>query len=58
MNMNRVAVTVINYATVNSRTQWEFSTPRNMTSIHSLIHGEMGRWLAEPVEISVALCMF
>ena len=26
-----------------------------MTSIHSLIHGVLGRWLAEPVSIAVAL---
>ena len=25
---------------------------------HSLIHGVSGRWLAEPVIIVVALCMF
>ena len=36
----------------------EFSTPRNVTSIHSLIHGVLGRWLAEPVVIAVALCTF
>ena len=29
-----------------------------MTSIHSLIHGVLGRWLAEPVVIAVALCTF
>ena len=27
-----------------------------MTSINSLIHGILGRWLAEPVIIAVALC--
>ena len=35
-----------------------FSTPRNVTSIHSLIHGVLGRWLAEPVVIAVVLCTF
>ena len=28
------------------------------TSIHSLIHGALSQWLAEPVVIAVAVCMF
>ena len=35
-----------------------FSSPRNLTSIHSLIHGVLGRWFAQPVVIAVALCTF
>ena len=34
------------------------SSPRNVTSIHSLIPGVLDRWLAEPVVIAVALCVF
>ena len=36
----------------------ESSSPRNVTSIHSLIHGVLGRWLAEAVVTAVPLCMF